>query len=76
MEYLKIKKVKELLEVSDSRQRVAEVLVIMDWDNGKYHDELGEDVTTDEAIQWELTNNIKTDKDADRYIDKDDELVM
>ena len=76
MEYLKIKKAKELLEVSDSRQRVAEVLVIMDWDNGKYHDELGEDVTTDEAIQWELTNNIKTDKDADRYIDKDDELVM
>ena len=58
------------------RQRVAEVLVIMDWDNGKYHDELGEDVTTDEAIQWELTNNIKTDKDAERYIDKDDELVM
>ena len=63
-------------EISNSRQRVAEFLVEMDWDNGKYHDELGNDVTVEKAIQWELNNNIKTDKDAQVYLDKDGDLVM
>jgi GNAT superfamily N-acetyltransferase len=63
-------------EISHSRQRVAEFLVEMDWDNGKYHDELGNDVTVEKAIQWELNNNIKTDKDAQVYLDKDGDLVM
>tara|TARA_R110000803_G_scaffold204866_1_gene271201 strand:- start:1073 stop:1279 length:207 start_codon:yes stop_codon:yes gene_type:complete len=64
------------VEVSDKRKRVSEFLVEMDWDNGKYHDELGRDVTIDKAVQWELKNNIKTDTDANLYIDKDDDLVM
>ena len=64
------------VEVSDKRQRVADFLVEMDWYNGKYHDELGEDVTIDKAIQWELTNNIETDKDADYYLDKEGDLVI
>jgi len=64
------------VEVSDKRKRVSEFLVEMDWDNGKYHDELGRDVTIDKAVQWELTNNIETDKDADYYLDKEGDLVI
>ena len=66
-------------EVSDKRQRVAEFLVIMDYDNGFYDEELEREygsVTPEEAIEWELKNRIKTDEDADYYIDEDGELVM
>ena len=57
--------------VSDKRQRVAELLVQMDYDNGFYDEELDREYGTtavDEAIQWELENRVKTDKDADEYI--------
>jgi len=66
-------------EVSDKRQRVAEFLVVMDYDNGFYDEELDREygsVTPEEAIEWELKNRIKTDEDADYYIDDDGELVM
>jgi len=66
-------------EVSDKRQRVAEFLVVMDYDNGFYDEELDREygsVTPEEAIEWELKNRIKTDEDADYYIDEDGELVM
>ena len=61
--------------VSDKRQRVAELLVQMDYDNGFYDEELDREygtTTVDEAIQWELENRVKTDKDADEYIVKYD----
>jgi len=61
--------------VSDKRQRVAELLVQMDYDNGFYDEELDREygtTTVEEAIQWELENRVKTDKDADYYIVKYD----
>jgi len=61
--------------VSDKRQRVAELLVQMDYDNGFYDEELDREygtTTVDEAIQWELENRVKTDKDADEYIEQYD----
>ena len=66
-------------EVSDKRQRVAEFLVMMDYDNGKYDEELDREygsVTPEEAIEWELKNRVKTDEDADYYLDEDGDLVM
>lgn len=61
--------------VSDKRQRVAELLVQMEYDNAFYDDELDREygtTTVDEAIQWELQNRVKTDKDADYYIEQYD----
>ena len=66
-------------EVSDKRQRVAEFLVVMDYDNGFYDEELDREygsVTPEEAIEWELKNRVKTDEDADYYLDEDGDLVM
>jgi len=67
------------LGVSDKRQRVAEFLVVMDYDNGFYDEELGKEygsITPKEAIEWELKNRVKTDEDADYYLDEDGDLVM
>ena len=61
--------------VSDKRQRVAELLVQMEYDNAFYDDELDREygtTTVDEAIEWELQNRVKTDKDADYYIEQYD----
>ena len=62
-------------EVSDLRRRVAEFIVEMEWDNGKYH-EYGEDIgitydiTYDEAVEWELKNNVRTNDEAKEYADE------
>jgi hypothetical protein len=57
--------------ISDSRQRVAELLVSMDYDNGFYDEELDRNgVSVDDAIDWELNNRVKSDKDAQYYIEK------
>jgi len=59
--------------ISDSRQRVAELLVSMDYDNGFYDEELDRNgVSVDDAIDWELNNRVKSDKDAQYYIEKYD----
>jgi len=66
-------------KVSDKRQRVAEFKVEMDLDNGFYDEELDREygsVTYKEALEWELKNRIKTDEDADYYLDEDGDLVM
>jgi len=66
-------------KVSDKRQRVAEFLVEMNLDNGFYDEELDRDygtTTYQEAYEWELKNNIKTDKDAEAYIDENGYLMM
>ena len=53
------------MKTEEKRQRVAELLVTMNYDNGFYDEELDRNgVSVDDAIDWELNNRVKTDKDA------------